>query len=241
MPNKREAPKRVEKQDEDTPSAKRQRKPVPLADSSASTSSSNKRQVASAIDRADSVKRQRKQVVPAGSDTNPPSKELPDESLVQLVGCEDLGFELGNVKWLLKSEPHVISIDDMAAKPGVEVWDGIRNFEARNLLRTVKVGDLAFFYHSSCKKPGIVGIVRFESEAYPEPGCPDVDKRGNPRWYVADVRYVKKLDRPILLDEIKQISALNDMVLIKRSRLSVQPVQPHEVLYLFQTFICCSK
>lgn len=153
-------------------------------------------------------------------------------------GCsldEDSAAELARVKWLIKSEPDEISIDDLAAKSGVESWDGIRNFEARNLLRSVKPGDLALFYHSSCKRPGIVGIVSFESEAYPERGCTEVDKRGEPRWYACDVKFVRKLKREIGLEELKQAAPLSEMVLIKRARLSVQPVRPNEAEYILST------
>jgi predicted RNA-binding protein with PUA-like domain len=139
--------------------------------------------------------------------------------------------------WLLKSEPSSYSIDDLAAEPRTTTsWDGVRNYQARNLIRDeMKKGDQAFFYHSSCAVPGIVGIVEIVRTAYPDHTAfdakdhhfdPDSDP-ANPRWYMVDVRLVRKLDRVISLRELKSQAgrALAGMKLLARgNRLSVMPV-----------------
>ena len=137
--------------------------------------------------------------------------------------------------WLMKSEPDVYGIDHLAAEPdGVEHWDGIRNYQVRNLFRDqFQVGDQAFFYHSNTKVPGIVGVMEVVSEAYPDHTAFDPDEKyydpksdpDNPRWLMVDVRYVRHLDRLISLAEIKADPALADMRLVQRgNRLSVMPV-----------------
>jgi len=143
--------------------------------------------------------------------------------------------------WLLKSEPGAFSIDDLAASPGRKTaWDGVRNFQARNFMRDgMKKGDLAFFYHSSCAEPGIVGIVEITREAYPDatafdPGDKHFDgasKPGDPRWYVVDVRLKRKLAEPLTLAKLKQHAglSLSELRLLKRgNRLSVMPVTAKE-------------
>lgn len=127
--------------------------------------------------------------------------------------------------WLLKSEPATFSIDDLAARPGrTTVWDGIRNYQARNMLRdSVKRGDEAFFYHSSCAVPGIAGIVRIVKGGYPEPG--------DARWYAVDVKLERKLGRVITLDELREHAAgeLKELRVLRRgNRLSVTPVSRAE-------------
>jgi predicted RNA-binding protein with PUA-like domain len=139
--------------------------------------------------------------------------------------------------WLLKSEPDSFSIDDLgkAAKQSA-AWDGVRNFQARNMLRdSIKKGDLAFFYHSSCDVPGIAGIVRITRAGYPDVTAfdpkhhhfdADSDKDA-PRWFVVDVKLVRKLKRVITLDELRvhATKKLKDFVLLRRgNRLSVMPV-----------------
>jgi len=137
--------------------------------------------------------------------------------------------------WLMKSEPDVYGIDHLAAEPdGVEHWDGIRNYQVRNLFRDqFQVGDQAFFYHSNTKVPGIVGVMEVVSEAYPDHTAFDPDEKyydpksdpDNPRWLMVDVRYVRHLDRLISLGDIKADPALADMRLVQRgNRLSVMPV-----------------
>jgi predicted RNA-binding protein with PUA-like domain len=139
--------------------------------------------------------------------------------------------------WLLKSEPDSFSIDDLAKAPKqTSAWDGVRNFQARNMLRdSMKKGDLAFFYHSSCDIPGIAGIVSIAREGYPDATAFDPkdhhydadSKKDAPRWYVVDVKLVRKLKRVITLDELRKHAdkKLKDFVLLRRgNRLSVIPV-----------------
>ncbi len=120
--------------------------------------------------------------------------------------------------WLFKSEPSTWSWDDMvAAGEAGTPWDGVRNYQARNFMREMKVGDRGFFYHSQ-KDKAIVGIVEVIAEAHPDPTTDD------PRWECVDVRAVKPLARPVTLAEIKANPELADMMLVTNSRLSVQPV-----------------
>jgi len=137
--------------------------------------------------------------------------------------------------WLMKSEPDVFGIDDLAARPGkTEPWDGVRNYQARNMMRDeMKVGDQVFFYHSNCKEPGIVGIAKVVKAGYPDytswdPKGKYYDPKStpdNPRWYMVDVKFVRKLTRTITLEELKNDKAIADMPLVRRgNRLSVMPV-----------------
>ena len=139
--------------------------------------------------------------------------------------------------WLLKSEPDSFSIDSLRKAPKqTSAWDGVRNYQARNTLRdSMKKGDLAFFYHSSCAVPGIAGIVSVVKEGYPDETAFDPrdhhydadSERDAPRWFVVDVKLVRKLDRIITLEELKRHAAkqLEDFVLLRRgNRLSVMPV-----------------
>ncbi len=140
--------------------------------------------------------------------------------------------------WLFKSEPGEYSIQDLAAEPsGTGCWDGIRNYQARNILRDqVQKGDQVLFYHSSCKVPGVAGIARVVSDAYPDPSQFDRnsayhDPRATPetpRWYCVDVACVRQFDAVISLKTLKARSELADMVLLNQSRLSVQPVRATE-------------
>ena len=129
--------------------------------------------------------------------------------------------------WLIKSEPDAFSIDDLENAPDkTEHWDGIRNYQARNFIRDdMKPGDLAFFYHSSCKTPGIVGICEVVSEAYPDHTAFDPNEKyydagsdpENPRWLMVDVRFVRKTRRLISLSEIKEhADQLEGLPLIRR-------------------------
>ena len=137
--------------------------------------------------------------------------------------------------WLMKSEPGEFSIDDLEARPSkTEPWDGVRNYQARNMMRDeMKPGDQVFFYHSACEQPGIVGIVKVAGEAYPDPTAFDPEDKhydpksdpDNPRWFLVDVEFVRKLERTISLSELRNHDALADMVLLRRgNRLSVMPV-----------------
>ncbi len=137
--------------------------------------------------------------------------------------------------WLMKSEPDSFSIDDLARKPKqTQHWDGVRNYQARNMMRDeMKSGDLVFFYHSSCKQPAIVGIAEVCREAYPDFTANDPENKyydpkndpDKPRWYMVDIRLVRKLARDISLAELKQYGELADMPLLARAnRLSIMPV-----------------
>lgn len=137
--------------------------------------------------------------------------------------------------WLFKSEPDAFSIDDLSAMKGKrDHWDGIRNYQARNLMRDqMKKGDLGFFYHSSCKVPGIVGVVEVVKESYPDhtawdPESSYYDSKSspeNPRWLMVDVKFKKKYKEVISLQQLRQIATLEGMVLLQKgSRLSIQPV-----------------
>ncbi len=139
--------------------------------------------------------------------------------------------------WLFKSEPDTFGIEDLAKAPKrTSAWDGVRNYQARNMLRdSIKKGDEGFFYHSSCAVPGIVGIVTVVKAGYPDATAFDPkhhhydadSKRDEPRWYVVDVKLKVKFSRVISLDELRQHAArkLSDFVLLKRgNRLSVMPV-----------------
>ncbi len=144
--------------------------------------------------------------------------------------------------WLFKTEPQVFGIDDLAAiHPKSEPWDGIRNYQARNLLRDqVAEGDEVFIYHSSCAQVGIAGLARVASAAYVDPDQFDPESKyydpkaeqDTPRWYRVDVVYQRTLDKLIPLKLLKQQEALVDMVLLKQGRLSVQPVRQEEWDYI---------
>lgn len=140
--------------------------------------------------------------------------------------------------WLFKTEPGCFSFDDLMARPDMtEAWDGVRNYQARNLLRdSIKLGDQVLFYHSSIPEPVIVGIAKVVREGYPDstardPNGEHFDPKSsleNPIWYMVDVAYVEPLKNPVTLEQIKSNPLLADMPLVKRSRLSVQPVTPDE-------------
>ena len=124
--------------------------------------------------------------------------------------------------WLFKSEPNTWSWDDQVAKGDEgEEWDGVRNYQARNHMRDMKVGDLGFFYHSM-KEKSVVGIVEVIAEAHPDSTTDDE------RWECVDIKAVEPLKTPVTLDDIKADPRLSDMVLVKNSRLSVQPVTKEE-------------
>ncbi len=135
--------------------------------------------------------------------------------------------------WLMKSEPDVYSIDDLE-RDGREMWDSIRNYQARNMMRDdMRIGDEIFFYHSNCKEPAIVGISKVCSEPYPDPVQFDETSRyfdpksseDNPRWILVDVEFVRKFADPITLAELKTRPELEGMILTRRgNRLSIMPV-----------------
>lgn len=137
--------------------------------------------------------------------------------------------------WLMKSEPDVFGIDDLMARPNqLEPWDGVRNYQARNMMRDeMKVGDRVFFYHSNASPSGIVGTMTIAREGYPDLTAQDPDSdyfdpkasADNPRWFRVDVRFEHKFLRMIPLSELKDMPELAGMLLLaKGSRLSITPV-----------------
>jgi len=135
--------------------------------------------------------------------------------------------------WLMKSEPDAYSIDDLE-RDGRDMWDGIRNYQARNMMRDeMRVGDKVFFYHSNCKEPGIVGVMKVAGKPYPDPTQFDPESKyydpksseEEPRWMLVDVEFVRKLSRTITLAELKAHPGLDGMILLRRgNRLSIMPV-----------------
>ena len=124
--------------------------------------------------------------------------------------------------WLFKSEPSTWSWDDQVAKgDNGEEWDGVRNYQARNFMREMKIGDRGFFYHSQ-KDKEIVGVVEVISEAHPDSTTDD------DRWECVDIKAVKAMPVPVSLESIKAEPRLSEMVLVKNTRLSVQPVKEDE-------------
>lgn len=140
--------------------------------------------------------------------------------------------------WLFKSEPDVYGIDHLAAEPRQQCrWDGIRNFQARNLLRDrVQVGDQVLFYHSGCPRPGIAGLMEIVKAGYADPAQFDsasshYDPKAtqeNPRWYAVDVKLRKKFAQPVPLTALKANPDLKNMILFQQGRLSVVPVTTAE-------------
>lgn len=135
--------------------------------------------------------------------------------------------------WLMKTEPDEFSIDDLAKKK-IEPWTGVRNYQARNFMRDgMQPGDGVFFYHSSCEVPGVAGVAEVATAAYPDPTQFEkksdyfdaASKREEPRWFLVDVRFKRKLKRVIPLAELKDRKELDGFALLARgNRLSVLPV-----------------
>ncbi|MCG3143054.1 MAG: hypothetical protein HONDAALG_00367 [Gammaproteobacteria bacterium] len=141
--------------------------------------------------------------------------------------------------WLMKSEPSAFSVDDLAAIPGKTTgWDGVRNYQARNMLRDdFRVGDLAFLYHSSCELPGVVGLLKVVRRGYADPsqfdpGSEYFDPGSDPhapRWFCVDVKLKRKFGRVIGLEELRRHKPLRNLRLLQRgNRLSVMPVAKAE-------------
>jgi predicted RNA-binding protein with PUA-like domain len=138
--------------------------------------------------------------------------------------------------WLMKSEPEVYSFADLV-RDGRTVWEGVRNYQARNLLRDeIAVGDGVLYYHSNAEPPAVVGIAKVVRAGYPDPSQfnkksdyfdPDATREA-PRWFVVDIAPERALKRPVTLPELRDQKALAKMVLLNRSRLSVQPVTDAE-------------
>lgn len=149
--------------------------------------------------------------------------------------------------WLMKSDPGDFSIDDLESRRGQTApWDGVRNYQARNMLRDeMKIGDLAFFYNSSCEVPGIAGIMEIVKEGYPDPTAFDPEEEhydpkndpDKPTWYLVDVKLRRRLKRVIPLTELKRHKPLANMkVLQKGNRLSVMPVTRQEWHYILKNW-----
>ena len=143
--------------------------------------------------------------------------------------------------WLMKSEPETYSIDDLKEFQ-TDHWDGIRNYQVRNFFRDqMKIGDKAFFYHSNCKEPGIVGLMEIASVAYPDHTAFDSKEKyfdvksdpGNPRWLMLDVNYIRHTKRNITLSELRGHSSIKEMRLLQKgNRLSVIPMTKEEWEYI---------
>jgi predicted RNA-binding protein with PUA-like domain len=138
--------------------------------------------------------------------------------------------------WLMKSEPNCFSLDDLKSRKNqTEPWDGVRNYQARNMMRDqMKIGDKVFFYHSNCKVPGIVGMAKVVTTGYPDPTQFDPDEGhfdpksdpNNPRWFLVDVQFVKQFKETISLEYLKTLPELSGMQLLRKgNRLSVMPVE----------------
>jgi predicted RNA-binding protein with PUA-like domain len=144
--------------------------------------------------------------------------------------------------WLLKSEPSAFSIDDLAQAPmQTAMWDGVRNYQARNFLKAMQLGDAGLFYHSSCAVPAIVGELAIVRTAYPDPTALDsanhhYDPRSTqaqPRWVCVDVQLVRRWQMPLTLAQLHQSVELADFTLLKRgNRLSVLPVTAQQWVQL---------
>jgi len=145
--------------------------------------------------------------------------------------------------WLMKSEPGEFGIDDLNKRPKrTEPWDGVRNYQARNMMRDeMKKGDLAFFYHSNCDEPGIVGIMKIVKEGYPDQTAFDPDDKhydpksdpDNPRWFHVDVRFKRKFNNTITLQMLRDQKSLKNMKLLQRgNRLSIMPLSKKEWDYI---------
>lgn len=137
--------------------------------------------------------------------------------------------------WLFKSEPDTFSIDDLKSRGAKgEPWDGVRNYQARNMLRDeVKKGDQLFFYHSNCEVPGIVGIAEVIKDAFPDPSQFNPESKyydpkataESPRWFCPQVKFHSKFKTTVSLEQLKQTPALADMALVRKgNRLSIMPV-----------------
>ncbi|GMH33750.1 hypothetical protein BSKO_01584 [Bryopsis sp. KO-2023] len=173
----------------------------------------------------------------SGDDTKASKKKAP--ATTQRKAKKEVAPKPKAPFYLFKSEPSCYSIDALAKEPEATTeWDGVRNYQARNLMQGMKVGDRGFYYHSNCKPPGIVGIVEVAKEAHPDytawdPKDDHYDPKSSeddPRWFMVDIKLIRKLKRMISLPELKEYagSELKDMVLVNKSRLSVQPVGEKE-------------
>ena len=149
--------------------------------------------------------------------------------------------------WLMKSEPSCFSIDDLAKSPNQTwYWDGVRNYQARNFMRdNMQIGDQVLFYHSNCSPPGIAGLAEVACAPYPDHTAFDPDSEhfdpksnpNNPRWIMVDVRFKRKIEPLISLQDLKQFPQLEDMLVLRKgNRLSITPVSEKEWKFI-QTLI----
>ncbi|KAI1803544.1 PUA-like domain-containing protein [Daldinia bambusicola] len=181
------------------------------------------------------------------------AKKVAQPSTTPKAESDETASSSGRSYWLLKAEPESrlengvdvkFSIDDLASRTEPEPWDGIRNYVARNNLRAMKKGDVAFFYHSNCKEPGIVGMMEIVQEYSPDlsahdPKAPYYDassKPDNPKWSVVHVKFRSKFGNQIGLKELREMGQpgqpLENMQMLKQSRLSVSRVSASEFEYL---------
>ncbi len=144
-------------------------------------------------------------------------------------------MELGVNYWLMKSEPGVYSIDDLE-RDGEACWEGVRNYLARNNMMDMTLGDLVLFYHSNAKPPGVAGVAQVCRVAYPDHYAwnrkskyyDEKSTKEKPRWFMVDVEFVEKLANFVTLDVLKSAKGLEEMVVTRQGRLSVQPVRTKE-------------
>ncbi len=137
--------------------------------------------------------------------------------------------------WLVKESPSTFSIDELE-EAGPTAWEGVRNYEARNNMQEMAEGDLVLYYHSGASPPGVVGVAKVAKEAYPDETQFDEDHpyfdekatREDPTWYNVEIVHEETFPRKVSLKEVKDDGRFDDMVLVNRSRLSVQPVAPDE-------------
>lgn len=133
--------------------------------------------------------------------------------------------------WLMKTEPESFGIDHLKQQK-IAPWDGVRNYQARNFMRSMEVGDKILFYHSNAKPSGVAGLAEVAKKAYTDHTCLDPHSKyydpkstpENPRWDMVDVKFISKFKHVLALDMLRDIPELSDMVLLQKSRLSVQPV-----------------
>lgn len=147
--------------------------------------------------------------------------------------------------WLMKCEPSAYSIDNLS-NDTISMWEGVRNYQARNFMRdNMKKGDMAFFYHSNANPSGIVGLMEIVRESYPDHCALDSKSKyydskaslENPIWYMVDVKFVQKFSSLISLEMLREIEGLQQMAVLKKgSRLSIQPVQENEYNLIMRTY-----
>ncbi|KAF9916525.1 Thymocyte nuclear protein 1 [Lobosporangium transversale] len=186
-----------------------------------------------------------KDLEPVKASTKPSKKNSAATKAVSDTACVNANGTRTSV-WLMKSEPDTFSIDDLIkSENSTSHWDGVRNHEAKNLMKnSMKVGDRVLFYHSNTKEPGIVALARIAQEAYPDHTALDPkheyydekSSKDDPRWFMVDVKFERKLKRILTLKELQQYKdkELCNMKLLNRGRLSVQPVSDDEMEFILR-------